>query len=200
HLYQELIQRLLALVVAAKRVAAPAATDRVELVDEHDRGGRLLGLAEQLPDPTSADPDDHLDELGPTHAEERYVRLATDRPSQQRFACARRADEQHALRNRAAQAGVLRRVLEEIDHFDQLSLNFVDSCYVGERDAGGVRTRVVASGAASAEESAGGGGAAHDPQKAADQKYRGAEGDEQVQQRRPWLFERLGVDLDVMVF
>src|SRR5439155_3106441 len=103
---QELIQRLLALVVAAKRVAAPASADRVELVDEHDRWRRLLGLAEQLPNATSADADDHLDELGSTHAEKRYVRLARDRPSQQRLAGAGRADEQHALRNRSAEAGV----------------------------------------------------------------------------------------------
>jgi hypothetical protein len=45
HLGQDLVQRLLALVVAAHRVPAPArSADGVELVDEDDRRGRLAGL------------------------------------------------------------------------------------------------------------------------------------------------------------
>jgi hypothetical protein len=49
HLGEDLVERLLALVVAAEPAAAAAgAADRVELVDEDDRRGRLLGLVEEV--------------------------------------------------------------------------------------------------------------------------------------------------------
>jgi hypothetical protein len=69
-----------------RRGAAPGSTDRVQLVDEDDGRGDLLGLLEQVTYPAGPNPDDHLDELGRRHREERHVRLARDRPSQQRLA------------------------------------------------------------------------------------------------------------------
>src|SRR4051795_12601376 len=44
HLDEQLVQRLLALVVAAAEAGAAVAPDRVDLVDEHDAGGVLLAL------------------------------------------------------------------------------------------------------------------------------------------------------------
>jgi hypothetical protein len=46
HLDEELVQSLLALVVAAHRAVDPALADRVELVDEYDAGRLLAGLLE----------------------------------------------------------------------------------------------------------------------------------------------------------
>jgi hypothetical protein len=51
HFGEDLVERLLTLVVAAAEPADRArarATDRVELVDEDDRRCRLLGLLEQV--------------------------------------------------------------------------------------------------------------------------------------------------------
>ena len=64
HLDQQLVQRLLALVVAAAEARAALATDRVDLVDEDDAGAVLLGLLEQVTHPGGADADEHLDEVG----------------------------------------------------------------------------------------------------------------------------------------
>ena len=128
HLGQDLVQRLLALVVAAElRAAAARAADGVELVDEDDRGRGLPGLLEQVAHARRADADDHLDELGGAQAEEGHARLAGDRPRQQRLAGSGRADQQHALRHRAAEPLVLLGVLQEVDDLDQLVLGLVDA-------------------------------------------------------------------------
>jgi len=75
-----LVERLLALVIGtgdSRRPLARAA-DRVELVDEDDRRGCLLGLGEQVSHPRSPDAHDRLDELGGRDREERRVCLAGD--------------------------------------------------------------------------------------------------------------------------
>ena len=112
HLGEDLVERLLALVVAAADAAAgPAgAADRVELVDEDDRRRGLLGLREQVAHARGADADEHLDELRGGDREERHLRLAGQRARQQRLARARRAGQQHAARDPAAEAAVLVRV------------------------------------------------------------------------------------------
>jgi hypothetical protein len=65
HLGEDLVERLLALVVAAAEAAAARALapDGVELVDEDDRGRGLLGLLEQVAHARRAHADDGLDEL-----------------------------------------------------------------------------------------------------------------------------------------
>ena len=96
HLGEDLVERLLALVVTAEvDRPAPGPADRVELVDEDDRRCDLLGLLEQVAHPARADADDHLDELRRRDRQERDRRLAGDRPRQQRLAGARSAGEEH---------------------------------------------------------------------------------------------------------
>ena len=64
HLGEDLVEGLLALVVAAEDARAAAGpADGVDLVDEDDRRGDLARLVEQVADPAGADADDHLDEL-----------------------------------------------------------------------------------------------------------------------------------------
>ena len=58
HLGQDLIEGLFALVVAAHARTTPAgSTDGIELVDEHDRWGRLFGLIEEITNPAGAQRD-----------------------------------------------------------------------------------------------------------------------------------------------
>ncbi len=64
HLREDLVERLLLLVVAPEpdaRAAAPA--DGVQLVNENDRGRGLARLLEQVTDARSAHADDGFDEL-----------------------------------------------------------------------------------------------------------------------------------------
>src|SRR5690606_8948212 len=128
HLREELVERLLLLArCAADRDAAAGAADRVELVDEDDRGRMIASLPEQIADAPRADADDHLDELGRAHREERHARLAGDGAREQGLPGPRRPDEEHALRRGAAEPGVFVRVLEEVDDLDELVLDLVDA-------------------------------------------------------------------------
>ena len=102
HLDQQLVQRLLALVVAAAEAGAAMAADRVDLVDEDDAGRVLLGLLEHVAHARGADADEHLDEIGAGDGEERHVGFARDRARDQRLAGAGRADQQDAARNLTA--------------------------------------------------------------------------------------------------
>ena len=134
HLDQHLVQRLLALVVAAAQAGAAMAADRVDFVDEDDAGRALLGLLEHVAHAGRADADEHLDEVGAGDREERHLGLAGDRLGEQRLAGARRADQQHAARNAAAELLELLRVLQEVDQFLDFFLGLVAAGDVGEGD------------------------------------------------------------------
>ena len=109
HLDEQLVQGLLALVVSAAQAGAAMAADGVDLVDEDDAGRVLLALHEQIAHARGADADEHLDEVGAADGEERHAGLAGDGARQQRLAGARRADQQHALGDAAAELGELLR-------------------------------------------------------------------------------------------
>jgi hypothetical protein len=76
HLDEQLVQRLLALVVAAAEAGAAVAADGVDLVHEDDARRRLLRLLEEVAHARGADADEHLDEVGAGDREERHARLA----------------------------------------------------------------------------------------------------------------------------
>ena len=135
HLGQQLVERLLPLVVAAAEPGAALPSDRVDLVDEDDRGCGLLGLAEQVAHTRRAHADEQLHELRRGDAEERNVRLAGHGARQQRLAGARRADQQHAARQPRAQLLIARRDLEEVHDLGELDLGLVLAGHVIEGDA-----------------------------------------------------------------
>ena len=135
HLDQQLVQRLLALVVAAAEPGAAMAADRVDFVDENDAGRVFLALLEHVAHPARADADKHLDEIRARDRKERHVRFAGDGARQQGLAGAGRTDQQHALGNFAAEPLKLLRVLQVLDDLFELLLGFVDPGYVLKGDA-----------------------------------------------------------------
>src|ERR1700749_300414 len=64
HLDEQLIQRLLALVVPAAEPRAAGTADGINLINEDDAGGVLLPLLKQIAHARRADADEHLDEVG----------------------------------------------------------------------------------------------------------------------------------------
>ena len=64
HLHEQLVQRLLALVVTATEPGAAVTSNGIDLIDEDDCRGCLLGLIEQVAHTARTDPDEHLDEIG----------------------------------------------------------------------------------------------------------------------------------------
>ena len=151
HLHQQLVQRLLALVVAAAESGAALAADGVDLVDEDDARAVLLGLLEQVAHPGGADADEHLDEVGPGDGEERHARLAGDGARQQRLTGSRRAVEQHALGDLGAQRLIPRRVLQEVLDLVELLDRLVGAGDVGEGGLGHVLVQQLGPGLAEAE-------------------------------------------------
>ena len=135
HLDQQLVERLLALVVAAAEARAAMAADRVDFVDEDDAGRVLLRLLEHVAHAAGADADEHLDEVGARDGEERHIGFAGDGARGQGLAGAGRADQQHAARNAAAELLELLRVAQKFDDLLQVFLGLVDAGDVLERDA-----------------------------------------------------------------
>ena len=64
HLHEQLVERLLALVVTAAHAGATVASDSVDLVNEDNAGRVLLRLLEEVSHTAGADADEHLDEIG----------------------------------------------------------------------------------------------------------------------------------------
>ena len=132
HLDEQLVERLLALVVAAAEAGAALAADSVDLVDEDDARGGLLGLLEEVAHARGADADEHLDEVGARDREERDAGLARDRAREQRLTGAGRPVEQHAVRDARAERLELLRVLEELLDLLELLHGLVDASDVLE--------------------------------------------------------------------
>ena len=79
HFDEELIERLLPFIVPAPEPGPSVPADGVDLIDEHDAGGVLLALREQVADAGGPDADEHLNEIRAADREERHVRFGGDR-------------------------------------------------------------------------------------------------------------------------
>jgi hypothetical protein len=201
HLGEDLVERLLALVVRAHHAgrALARAADRVELVDEDDRRRGLLGLREQVAHARRAHADDRLDELRRRDREERRVRLPRDRPGEQRLARAGNAEQQHAVRHPAAQPPVLLRRAQEVDDLAQLGLRVVDPGDVVERRADPLRIgppRPRAAERAQTAEAAPGRRPPAEQDEQADEQKRRAEAEQQLDPKG--RAGAPGVDLDAL--
>jgi hypothetical protein len=104
HLHQDLVQRLLALVVAAAQARAALAAHGVDLVDEDDAGRVALGLLEQVAHAAGAHAHEHLHELRAGDGEEGHAGLAGDGLGHQGLAGAGRATSSTPLGMRAPRA------------------------------------------------------------------------------------------------
>ena len=136
HLDEELVERLLALVMATAEASASLAADSVNLVDEDDAGARGLGLLEEVANAARANTHEHLHEVRAGDGEERHARLAGDGLGKQRLARARRANEQHAARDLGAHLLETLGLGEEVANLPELLDSLVHTGDVGELDLG----------------------------------------------------------------
>src|SRR5205814_3021371 len=138
HFDQQLIQRLLALVVAAAEPGAAVATNGIDLVDEDDAGRVCLPLFKEITDAAGADADEHLDEVGSRHGEKWTSRFTSNSARKQRLAGARRANQKRTFRQSSAKLGELLRILQELDDLLELDLCFIGAGDVVEGDLGSI--------------------------------------------------------------
>jgi len=125
HLGEDLVQRLLPLVIAAAKPGAATPADGIELVDEDHRRRRGTGGLEHLAHAPRAHAHEHLDEFRPGGREEGHVRLARQRPGQKRLARARRAHQQNPVRDLGADLLEAFGLAQEIHQFRHLLLGRV---------------------------------------------------------------------------
>ena len=112
HFRKQLVEGVLALVVGGEAdVLAAGAADGVDLVDEHDAGGLLLGLLEQVAHAGRTDSHEHFHEVGARDGEEGDVGLPRHGLGEQGLAGARRAYKQGSLRDLATEGGVFLGIL-----------------------------------------------------------------------------------------
>ena len=134
HLDQELVQRLLAFVVSAHGAETAGLPQGVELVDEDDAGGLLLGLDEEVPDAGRPEAYKHLDEFRSGEAEEGDAAFAGDGLGQEGLAGPRRSHKENPFGDPASDIGEFSRCFQEFDHLDQFLLRLVHPRHVREGD------------------------------------------------------------------
>ena len=138
HLRQELVERLLPLVISADVASAAALlSDGVDFVDKDDTGGLLLGLAEQIAHLGRAHADEHLDEFRSGHGEEGYTRLARYGLGKHRLAGSRRADQQNAFGHLSPDLAVFLRILQILDDLLEVFLRLVHAFHIAEANTVG---------------------------------------------------------------
>src|SRR5262249_17436491 len=127
HLDEQLIEGLLALVIAAAEARAAMPAHRVDFVDKDNAGCILLTLLEHISDAACTDADEHLAKIGTRDREEGDVRLAGDGGGEQRLAGAGGTYEQPTLRDLAPQPLKFLRVLQVFDDLLELLFRLVDA-------------------------------------------------------------------------
>ena len=135
HLREQLVQGLLALVIAAQGGPISLLADSIDLIDKYDTGCLLLGLPEQIADLGGAHTYEHLHEFRAGHGEEGHVGLAGDRLGQHGFAGSGRAHEQDALGHGCADLLVLAGIVQILHDLLQVFLGLLFARHVRESDA-----------------------------------------------------------------
>ena len=130
HFHEQLVERLLALVVTAAKPCAALTAHRVDLVNEYNSGRNTLGLIEQVAHTACTDAYIKLDKIGAGNGQKRDVCLTGDSSCQQRLAGARRADQQNALGDLRAKLSEFIRVAQEFYDFGKLFLFLIRACNV----------------------------------------------------------------------
>ena len=136
HLDQQLIERLLALVVDSANVDAALPADGVELIDEDDARGLGLGLEEQVADSRGPDADEHLHEVAPAQDVERDSGLARHGAGQQGLTGSRWAKQEDPLGDLRPQGAVVFGMSQEVHDLSQLDLRLLAARHIVERDPG----------------------------------------------------------------
>mmetsp|Transcript_23364 Transcript_23364/g.49740 ORF Transcript_23364/g.49740 Transcript_23364/m.49740 type:complete len:223 (+) Transcript_23364:2649-3317(+) len=132
HLCEELVHCLLTLIVTLAETRAALPTNRIDLVDENDAGGRFLCICKEVPHPRGTDASEDLHKLRGRDTEERHTCLPSHGLGKERLARAGWAHEEGTLRNLRSQFRIARAVLQEVDHLDKLLFGAVATRDIAE--------------------------------------------------------------------
>ena len=143
HLNQQLVQRLLALVVSAAKACASVTANRINLINKDNCRRLFLRLAEQVAHTRCADTDVQLYEVRTGDGQERNACFTGNRTRQQGFTGSRRAYQQNALWNARADLRKFLRIFQKFYDFFQLRLFLIRTCDILECHMAFVVLRVL---------------------------------------------------------
>mmetsp|Transcript_39127 Transcript_39127/g.61569 ORF Transcript_39127/g.61569 Transcript_39127/m.61569 type:complete len:482 (+) Transcript_39127:648-2093(+) len=135
HLCQDLIQGLLALIVATAHAGAALPADGVDLIDEDDAGRLLLGLLEDITDPGGTNAHKQLNKLGGRRLDKRHTGLAGQGLGHQGLSRTWWSGQENAPRDLGAHLDEAFRGLQEVHDLHELFLGLVDARHVFELHA-----------------------------------------------------------------
>ena len=133
HLNQQLVQCLLALVIATAHANTTGTAHSIDLIDKHDARSVLFGLLKHVTDTGCPHTNKHLNKVRTGNRKERHARLACNCTRQQRLTSPRRALKQRALRDLTTKAAKFLRVTQEFNDFFQLFFGFINACDIIKR-------------------------------------------------------------------
>lgn len=136
HFHEQLVQGLLAFVMATAKARTTLAAHGVNFVNEDNRRSGFLGVFEQVAHTACAYAHEHFNELRTGNAEERHLGLARNGARQQGLARTRGAHQQAAARNFRTQRTVLVGIHQEVFDFLEFFDRFIFACHIGEGDIG----------------------------------------------------------------
>mmetsp|Transcript_3734 Transcript_3734/g.6380 ORF Transcript_3734/g.6380 Transcript_3734/m.6380 type:complete len:348 (-) Transcript_3734:659-1702(-) len=134
HLGKELVEGLLALVVAAAHAGPAGSPDGIDLVDEDDGGALLARLRKQVAHAGRAHTHKHLHEVGPADGQERHASLTCNSLGQQRLSRARGTHEKGSLRHLSSQLLVLPGALQKLHKLHHFRLGLITPRHILEHD------------------------------------------------------------------
>src|SRR6056297_1280645 len=120
--------------MAAAHAGAPHPADGIDLINEYNGRGFLLGVVKHIPHPRGADPYEHCDKFRAADGEKRHLRFTGHRPGHKGLAGAGRADKKHAFGQLTAQGPILVRVLKKADDFLKLLFGVFKAGHIIELD------------------------------------------------------------------
>ena len=113
--------------MSAAQPRSTMAAHSVDLIDEHNTRGILLGVFKEVPHPAGAYAHEHLHKIRSADAVKRYAGLSRYRAGQKGLSRAGRAYQQHALGNPSSQACKFSGILKKIHNLLQLILFLVSA-------------------------------------------------------------------------
>ena len=132
HFHKKLIQGLLSLIVPASKSGSPAASDRVDFIDEENAWRIATSFLKEVPDPARTNSNKHFHKIRTAHTEKRNVRLPCNSFGEQSLSGPRRPGHQHSLWNPSSQLTEFGGILQEFYGFRQIGLGLFHSGHILE--------------------------------------------------------------------
>mmetsp|Transcript_5696 Transcript_5696/g.8390 ORF Transcript_5696/g.8390 Transcript_5696/m.8390 type:complete len:204 (+) Transcript_5696:1126-1737(+) len=127
HLNQNLVQGLFTLVVTSSESCTTLTSNGINLINEDDARGVLLGLVKHITHTRSSNSNEHLHEFGTRNGDEWHTGLSSNSLGEEGLTGTRGSVKDNTTRNAASILSVSLRLLQEVNYLSELELGSVTS-------------------------------------------------------------------------